>query len=154
MSRFPFQEIAKEAPEPVAVQPRRLRDVKPSELLVRFAFGAAIALVAGLVGMRFGPRLGGLFLAFPAVLPASLTLLERKDGREKADVDALGAILGSIGMVGFAVAAFFALPRFGGVAALVAWGGWAVVAVGLFFVVRRMLSRHAVRRRARSRVAD
>ena len=143
MSRFPFAEIAAEVHEPIAIQPRQLRDVKPSELLIRFAFGAAIALVAGLVGMRFGPRLGGLFLAFPAVLPASLMLLEKKDGRDKADVDALGAILGSVGMVAFALVVFAALPRFGGVVAVAAaWVGWIGVSLSLFFAVRALLTRN------------
>ena len=141
MSRFPAGEIAREVHEPIAVQPRRLRDVKPSELLIRFAFGAGIALIAGLVGMRFGPRLGGLFLAFPAVLPASLTLLEKKDGRDKADVDALGAILGSVGMVVFAFVAFLALPPLGGFAAAAAWLTWICVSVSLFFAVRASLTR-------------
>ncbi len=38
--------------------------------------------------MRFGPRVGGLFLAFPAILPATLTLLEKKEGKTKACADA------------------------------------------------------------------
>ena len=105
------------------------------------AFGAGIALIAGVVGMRFGPRLGGLFLAFPAVLPASLTLLEKKDGRDKADVDALGAILGSVGMLVFAFVAFLAMPPLGGFAAAAAWLTWICVSVSLFFAVRALLTR-------------
>jgi len=107
---------------------------------MRFAFGAAIAAAAGLVGMRFGPRVGGLFLAFPAVLPASLTLLEKKDGRHEADVDARGAILGSCGLVIFAVAALLALTRLGPVAVAVAWAAWLLVSVALFLLVRAAVS--------------
>lgn len=110
-----------------------------SELLVRFAFGAGIALVAGVVGMRFGPRVGGLFLAFPAVLPASLTLLEKKEGRSEADVDAMGAVLGSCGMLAFAACLALVLRPFGPLSAMaLAWVAWVAVAFGLFGAVRAL----------------
>jgi hypothetical protein len=47
-------------------------------------FGAAISLVIGLVSRWFGPRAAGVFLAFPAILPASVALIERKDGTREA----------------------------------------------------------------------
>jgi hypothetical protein len=80
---------------------------------------------------------------------ALLTLMERKDGRSKADVDALGAILGSCGMVAFALTAYFALPRLGGVVAVAAaWVLWLVVAAALFLAVRGLLLRRTARRGA------
>jgi hypothetical protein len=139
MSRFPFAEITRELREPVGIDLGALRKVKPAELAIRFAFGAGIALIAGVVGIRFGPRVGGLFLAFPAVLPASLTLLEKKDGRDKADVDALGAVLGSCGLVAFAVAMVVGLPLLGAVPAMAVAGVvWVAVAVSLFLRLRAM----------------
>ena len=69
---------------------------------VRFIFGAAISAVAGLVGMRFGLRGGGIFLAFPAILPASLTLIEKKEDTDRAVGDIKGAVLGSTGLLLFA----------------------------------------------------
>ena len=42
---------------------------------MRFLFGAGISLVAGLAGMAFGSKIGGVLLGFPAILPASLTLI-------------------------------------------------------------------------------
>ena len=71
--------------------------------MVRFIFGGAVALAASAVGEAFGPRVGGLFLAFPALLPASLTLIKRHDGRSAAAQDARGALLGSVGLTSFAV---------------------------------------------------
>jgi Protein of unknown function (DUF3147) len=134
------REVDREVLEPVGIVPAQLKKVKPADMAIRFVFGAGIALVAGLVGMRFGPLMGGLFLAFPAVLPASLTLLEKNDGREKADIDALGAILGSCGMVAFAAAIVFGMPRIGPLPAAAAGGlGWAAVAGALFLAVRTVL---------------
>jgi hypothetical protein len=138
MSR-PAGELERERRQPVAIDPGALRNAKPGELAIRFAFGAAIALTAGLVGLKFGPRVGGVLLAFPALLPASLTLMEKKDGREKADIDAVGASLGSCGMVAFAIAAVFLLPRLGAApGVLLAAAVWAVVSVALFYIARRV----------------
>jgi hypothetical protein len=123
--------------EPIRVQPSKLREVKPHELAVRFAFGAVISIVAATVGQRFGARLGGVFLAFPAILPASLTLVAKKDGKEAAEDDGRGAVLGAIGMVAFAAVAsvgFHSLPV-GAVLAL-ATLAWAATGVGLYLVLR------------------
>jgi hypothetical protein len=134
-------EVARERREPVGLDPAKLRQARAWELAVRFAFGAAIALAAGLVGMRFGHRVGGVFLAFPAVLPASLTLLEKKDGRAKADIDAVGAILGSCGMLAFAVIVALGLRPLGAEVALgLGAAAWAAVAGALFFVLRAVLN--------------
>ena len=38
-----------------------------------FFFGGLITAVAGVIAQRFGPIIGGLFLAFPAIFPASAT---------------------------------------------------------------------------------
>jgi hypothetical protein len=142
MSGAARAEVGRERREPVSLDLAKLGALKPAELALRFGFGAGIALVAGFVGIRFGYRIGGLFLAFPAVLPASLTLLEKKDGTAKADVDALGAILGSCAMLAFAAAIAIGLPLLG---ALVAVGAaavlWSVVALALFFALRAVLNR-------------
>jgi len=72
MSSGAAAEVARERFEPVASDPVKLRKAKPRDLGIRFAFGAGIALAAGLVGLHFGHLAGGMFLAFPTVLPASL----------------------------------------------------------------------------------
>jgi hypothetical protein len=82
-----------------------------------FFFGGLITAVAGIVAKKFGPATGGLFLAFPAIFPASATLIEKhvKEKKERsglhgsgrargaAGVDAAGAAIGSVGLVAFAM---------------------------------------------------
>ena len=87
----------------VQFDPSRLRRLKWHEYAVRFAFGGLIAGLAGFLAKTYGPAVGGLFLGFPAILPASLTLVKKHDGEEAAGNDALGAIAGSGGMIAFAL---------------------------------------------------
>ena len=116
-----------------------LRMTKWSEYALRFLFGGTITVVAGVLAERFGPEFGGLFLAFPAIFPASVTLIEKHErerkkrpgltkttrGREAAALDARGVTMGSIGLVGFALVASRLLPIWNGAltlfAALVVW---------------------------------
>jgi Protein of unknown function (DUF3147) len=84
---------------------------------VRFLFGGLVTVAAGLIAQHFGPSVGGLFLAFPAIFPASATLVEKHEiqkkkqvglsgarrGAQAAALDAAGAGLGSIGLIGFAI---------------------------------------------------
>jgi len=60
----------------VEIKLSALKETKPHQYLVRFLFGGAATVLAGLVARRFGPAAGGLFLAFPAIFPASVTLIE------------------------------------------------------------------------------
>jgi hypothetical protein len=94
-----------------------------SDFAVRFCLGGAITVWAGLIAKRFGPSIGGLFLAFPAIFPASATLIEKHEkrkklragiqntirGRQAAALDARGAALGSAGLVCFAILLWKAL---------------------------------------------
>ena len=111
-----------------------LRNIRPGQMAVRFAFGAATSVVAGLAGAFLGPLPGGMLLAFPAILPAGLTLIERDQGNEAAVREVGGAALGGVGLTAFAAVAFVAfgagLPRAVSLgAALVAW---TVVGIGLY----------------------
>jgi hypothetical protein len=83
---------------------------------IRFLFGGLITALAGIIAKKFGPGIGGLFLAFPAIFPASATLIEKherekkeshgltgkKRGRSAASVDAAGSSIGSVGLLVFA----------------------------------------------------
>jgi hypothetical protein len=102
-----------------------LQETKPHEYVIRFLFGGICTVMAGLIAKRYGPGLGGLFLAFPAIFPAGASLIEDHEKKRKADhgfngtkrdrlaasVDALGASLGCIGLVGFAVILWIGLPN-------------------------------------------
>jgi hypothetical protein len=60
-----------------------LRQVRWYEHFARFLLGGFISLVAGLIAKEFGPTAGGLFLAFPAIFPASATLLDKHEREKK-----------------------------------------------------------------------
>jgi hypothetical protein len=94
----------------------------------RFGPGWRRRVVAGLIAARFGSVVGGLFLAFPAILRASATLVERRvrerkakadeDGlphcRKAAACDAVGAALGSFGLAAFAAVVWLTVGPYGG----------------------------------------
>lgn len=115
----------------------RLRDYA-----IRFAFGAAIVLVSGLIGMTLGPKLGGVLLGFPAILPASLTLIQKRSGKDEAAIDSVGAILGAAAMVVFAVLVTLAATRLGVVLSLaLSLFVWLLVAIALYTAVRAIAHR-------------
>jgi hypothetical protein len=115
--------------------PRQLRDTKLWEYAVRFVFGGAITVGTGLIAKLWGPFVAGLFLAFPAILPASITLVKRHDGRRAAIEDARGARLGSIGLAAFAATVVVTAGSLSPWIVLVAASVmWALVDVGLWFL--------------------
>jgi len=109
----------------IKLDPSTLRQTKFQQYAVRFVFGGLITAIAGVIAQKYGASVGGLFLAFPAIFPASATLVEeheerRKEkhglagserGREAASVDAAGAAMGSIGLLVFALLVWRFLPR-------------------------------------------
>ena len=118
------------------VAPEKVKSHKFSDYALRFGFGCGIALVSGLMGMWFGPKVGGVLLGFPAILPASLTLVQKKDGKESASVDSIGAMLGAIAMIVFAVFVSLTVKSIGPVPSIaIALIVWLAVAVGLYFLV-------------------
>jgi hypothetical protein len=94
-----------------------LGQAKWNDYAVRFLFGGLVTASAGMIAKKFGPGIGGLFLAFPAILPASATLIEKDErekkeslglrgaarGRSAVSIDAAGSSMGSIGLVVFAL---------------------------------------------------
>lgn len=128
--------------KPVAVDFRRLRQESWHEYAVRFLFGGTITALAGWIGHRYGASLAGLWLAFPAILPASLTLVAqhervrlRQSGPEAAGAaarrasahEAWGAAVGGVGLVAFALVAWRGLagnaPWFTLLWATLVWSG-------------------------------
>jgi uncharacterized membrane protein (GlpM family) len=96
------------------------------EYAIRFLFGGLITAVAGIIAKKYGPGIGGLFLAFPAIFPASATLIEKHEkqkkekngltgtrhGREAASIDAAGSAMGSVGLFVFALLVWQFAPRY------------------------------------------
>ncbi|HEX9096151.1 MAG TPA: DUF3147 family protein [Candidatus Dormibacteraeota bacterium] len=130
------KELLQDDHEPVGFDWSKLSKAKPGEIAIRFVFGASIALIAATVGHFFGAKAGGLFLAFPAVLPATLTLIERKEGTTKAWADASGGALGAVGLAAFALTAALLLRWNPGAALLFALLAWALVSIGLYYIFR------------------
>lgn len=138
-----------------------LKREKLHEYAIRFLFGGAVTVAAGLIAKEFGPVVGGLFLAFPAIFPASATLLEKHERQKKlragirntcrgiraAGLDAFGAAQGSIGLAGFALLVWRLLPRYA--AGLTLAGAtvlWFLISVTIWYVRKAYKLR---RRRAR-----
>ena len=101
-----------------------VRSATWQEYATRFVFGGAVTVLAGLIADKFGPGRGGLFLAFPAIFPAGASLIDKRQqkkkrrvgmngeqrGRAAAGVDAAGAAMGSVGLIGFGATAWKLLP--------------------------------------------
>jgi hypothetical protein len=130
-----------------------LKQTKWYEYAARFFIGGAVTVFTGLVAKKFGPTVGGLFLAFPAIFPASATLIEKHEkqkreragmppghrGQDAAALDAAGAAMGSIGMITFAIFVWFALPRYPTWAALI--GGaivWFAASLSIWKICDRL----------------
>ena len=130
-----------------------LKTVKLHEYAVRFFFGGLVTVLAGLIAKHYGPVIGGLFLAFPAIFPASATLIEKHEklnkqkadadgtqrGRAAAAVDAAGAALGTVGLVMFGLILWRYLPAHSAVLVLpVATLAWLAVSV-LLWALRKLI---------------
>jgi hypothetical protein len=118
------------------LDPGALRKTHVWEYALRFAFGGAVTAATGALAHVWGPELGGLFLAFPAILPASLTLAATHEGRQRAAEEANGAVLGAIALVGFAAVVWQLAPRQSPTVTLaIAAVTWVVTAIGLWALV-------------------
>ncbi len=148
----------------VHARPAAIKGIRPHEWVIRFIFGGGVCVAAGLISRRFGPEVGGLFLAFPAIFPAGASLVEahqRKHkakagmdgtmrGRVVAGVDAAGAAMGCIGLAGFAVVCWLGLPRLKTIAVfLAATSVWFAIAMAAWWLRKR----HIFRRRNAGRDA-
>ncbi len=76
------------------------------DLLIRFGFGAAISALAGVVSVLAGSEPGGILLAFPAILPATLTLIEKEESERQAEDFDVGSILSAAALASYAIVAW------------------------------------------------
>lgn len=118
------------------LDPGKLSEVRPRDLAIRFAAGAVTSIIAGTMTLAFGARVGGIMLAFPAILAASLTLIAKQEDSVDAREDARGAIVGGCALAVFAVVATLSLGRLpGAVALLIAAGAWVACALSGYAVL-------------------
>jgi hypothetical protein len=108
----------------ISIDTSSLKEIRPHEYVLRFIFGGLVTLLTGLIAQRFGPSIAGLFLAFPAIFPATATLIEKHEkqrkqqigldgtnrGRSAVAVDAAGTALGTLGLLLFALFLWKFLP--------------------------------------------
>jgi hypothetical protein len=118
-------EVSAVIPMMIKIDPSGLKDTTWHEYVLRFVAGGMITVIAGVIAREWGPGIGGLFLAFPAIFPASATLIEKHErqrkqkkglhgeerGTDAAAIDALGTALGSIGLVAFAGTCWWLIPK-------------------------------------------
>jgi hypothetical protein len=138
----------------IKAQPSRLRQTRWWEYLVRFAFGGIVTVLAGLIAKEYGPAVGGLFLAFPGIFPAGVTLVHRHEKQKKqrkglhgerrarlvAGVVSSGAVLGAFALVCFAAIAAALLGALSSWLAIsFATGVWVTAAMLLWWSCRRGL---------------
>src|SRR5579872_51538 len=130
-----------------------LRRTRWYEIVLRFLFGGLATVATGMIANSYGPVIGGLFLAFPAIFPATATLVEKhvKEKRKKAHIDganrsrlavaleARGTAMGSLGLVGFGLLLWrFLVDRPAWLVLLAASLAWLVTAI-LIWQLRRLI---------------
>jgi hypothetical protein len=108
----------------ISIDTSSLKEIRPRDYAIRFIFGGLVTLCTGLIAQRYGPSIAGLFLAFPAIFPATATLIEKHEkqrkqqierdgtnrGRSAVAVDAAGTALGTLGLLLFALFLWRFLP--------------------------------------------
>jgi hypothetical protein len=119
------------------------------EYLTRFLLGGAVTVATGLIAKYFGPVVGGLFLAFPAIFPSAATLIEKHErdkkrragiphtirGRLAAALDARGAAMGTVALAAFGLVIWRLLPLHNAAVILTAaLAVWLVVAIFIWYV--------------------
>ena len=137
----------------VKINAAALKQSTWQQYAIRFLFGGVVTVATGLIARKFGPGVGGLFLAFPAIFPATATLIaahEKEEkrraglngafrGRDAAAIEARGTALGTIGLLAFAVVVWRVLPHHHAPAVLLAAAAAWFAASVLFWRLREIL---------------
>jgi len=137
----------------IGINVAKLREGKPSEYLTRFFCGGAVTVVATLIARRYGPIVGGLFMAFPGIFAPGLSMtethaIERKAAagangilfaRAEASVEAAGASIGALGLAAFAIVIWKFLPTHSLTLTLpLASAAWLAVSVLCWWIRKRI----------------
>ena len=128
------------------------------EYALRFVLGGLATVLTGLIARVYGPVTGGLFLAFPAIFCASVTLVEKHErerkqklglsgtrrGQEAAAQEAAGTALGSFGLLAFDGVIWLMAPARETIWTFAfAIAAWSLVSTSLWRVRRRVRFRGA-----------
>ena len=137
----------------VKINAAALKQSTWQQYAIRFLFGGVVTVATGLIPRKFGPGVGGLFLAFPAIFPATATLIATHEkeqkrrvglngafrGRDAAAIEARGTAIGAIGLLAFAVVVWRVLPNHHAPAVLLAAAAAWFAASLLFWRLREIL---------------
>jgi hypothetical protein len=129
-----------------------LKEGRWYEHVLRFVLGGAATVITGLIARYAGPEIGGLFLALPAMLCASATLVDSHEtrrkreaglegsdrGKDAAALDAAGAAAGSVALLAFAAVVFALSSRAAWTALCMAAIAWCATAVSCWWVYKRV----------------
>ena len=139
-----------------------MQHIRWRDYALRFVFGGIVTALTGLIAKRYGPGVAGLFLAFPAIFPAGATLIEKHEkekkrrigfdgtsrGRAAAGIDAVGAAMGTLGLIAFAILNWRFLPSHSTPAILAIAGlAWLAISFLAWWIRKAVQKSRAVRRR-------
>jgi hypothetical protein len=130
-----------------------LRETTPMEYARHFVAGGLVTVAASLIAQRYGPVIGGLFLAFPGIFPPSISLVAKhkrereaaqgfvgaRAARGEASVEAAGASAGAAGLGAFGLVLWKGLPGHPlALVLLVAVVAWALVSYSMWWLREKM----------------
>jgi Protein of unknown function (DUF3147) len=133
-----------------------VKETSGKDYVIRFILGGLVTVATGLIAKKFGPTVGGLFLAFPAIFPATATLIAEQQahkkeryslkgmvrGRLAVAVEAKGTSLGTVGLAGFLLTAWLLIRSCSPCTVfLLATSAWVVTSVSLWFLMKRVFRR-------------
>lgn len=135
---------------------RSLKETRAHEYIARFLFGGLCTGIAWLIAKAYGPAVGGLFLAFPAIFPAAASMIQDHEkrrkaemgrdgtsrGREAAALDAFGAAVGCGGLLAFALVTWEFAGRLAPTHVLLLSLALWVILSGAGYLIRRHWPRH------------
>ena len=139
-----------------------LKKTTVPEYAIRFLFGGATTALAGVIANRYGAGIGGLFLAYPAIFPGSISLIEKHERERKQEIgsngarrarlaaasDAAGAAIGAVGLALFACLVWQGLCWLNRAATIsLAAAAWCIAAIALWKIRKR---RFFLRKKPRS----
>jgi hypothetical protein len=118
------------------INARAILHVSWKAMVMRFVFGGTISVISAFTAVAVSPLAGGILLAFPTILPAAVTLLEKREGKDASLSDLSGAVFGACGMLAFALVLIplsTSVP--GAVALTVAAVVWLIVSVSGYLLL-------------------
>ncbi len=110
-----------------------VKEIKLRDYAIRFMFGGVVSVLAAAIGVWVTPRVGGIFTAFPAILLASLTMINKQEGKNRSMADARGGVIGAVALVLTSILLSITLGVGMGLLPLVlALVGWLIYSAGLY----------------------